>query len=42
MAQLLENEGYDWVKEELGIVDETVGQDEPEFKVPMNTTAPKY
>ncbi|CAG7646484.1 Vegetative protein 296 [Paenibacillus solanacearum] len=42
LAQRLENEGYDWVKEELGIVDETVGQDEPEFKVPMNTTAPKY
>ncbi|CAG7631402.1 Fe-S cluster assembly ATPase SufC [Paenibacillus allorhizosphaerae] len=42
LAQRLENEGYDWVKEELGIVDETVGQDEAEFKVPMNTTAPKY
>jgi Fe-S cluster assembly ATP-binding protein len=41
LAQRLENEGYDWVKEELGIVDETVGQEE-EFKVPMNTTAPKY
>ncbi|GGG74988.1 Fe-S cluster assembly ATPase SufC [Paenibacillus radicis (ex Gao et al. 2016)] len=26
LAQRLENEGYDWVKEELGIVDETVGQ----------------
>ncbi|WP_282936976.1 Fe-S cluster assembly ATPase SufC [Paenibacillus sp. RC67] len=42
LAQRLENEGYDWIKEELGIVDETVGQDEEEFKVPMNTTAPKY
>ncbi|KIL41257.1 iron ABC transporter ATP-binding protein [Gordoniibacillus kamchatkensis] len=41
LAQRLENEGYDWVKEELGIVDETVGQ-EDEFKVPMNTTAPRY
>lgn len=26
LAQRLENEGYDWIKEELGIVDETVGQ----------------
>ncbi|OMF31760.1 Fe-S cluster assembly ATPase SufC [Paenibacillus sp. FSL H8-0548] len=26
LAARLENEGYDWVKEELGIVDETVGQ----------------
>ncbi|KEQ25516.1 MULTISPECIES: Fe-S cluster assembly ATPase SufC [Paenibacillus] len=42
LAQRLENEGYDWVKEELGIVDERVGQDEEEFKIPMNTTAPKY
>jgi Fe-S cluster assembly ATP-binding protein len=42
LAQRLEAEGYDWIKEELGIVDETVGQDEAEFKVPMNTTAPKY
>ncbi|MCS7463659.1 Fe-S cluster assembly ATPase SufC [Paenibacillus doosanensis] len=42
LAERLENEGYDWIKEELGIVDETVGQEEEEFKVPMNTTAPKY
>ncbi|TBL75099.1 Fe-S cluster assembly ATPase SufC [Paenibacillus thalictri] len=42
LAERLENEGYDWVKEELGIVDETVGQDTEEFKIPMNTTAPKY
>ncbi|MCD1258824.1 Fe-S cluster assembly ATPase SufC [Paenibacillus athensensis] len=42
LAQRLEAEGYDWIKEELGIVDETVGQDAEEFKVPMNTTAPKY
>ncbi|MCP3772269.1 Fe-S cluster assembly ATPase SufC [Paenibacillus sp. MZ04-78.2] len=42
LAQRLENEGYDWVKEELGIVNERVGQDEEEFKIPMNTTAPKY
>jgi Fe-S cluster assembly ATP-binding protein len=42
LAERLEAEGYDWVKEELGIVDETVGQDEEEFKVPMNTIAPKY
>jgi Fe-S cluster assembly ATP-binding protein len=41
LAERLEAEGYDWVKEELGIVDETVGQDEEEFKVPMNTTAPR-
>lgn len=26
LAQRLESEGYDWIKEELGIVDETVGQ----------------
>jgi Fe-S cluster assembly ATP-binding protein len=26
LAERLEQEGYDWVKEELGIVDETVGQ----------------
>jgi Fe-S cluster assembly ATP-binding protein len=42
LAHRLEAEGYDWIKEELGIVDETVGQDEEEFKMPMNTTAPKY
>jgi Fe-S cluster assembly ATP-binding protein len=42
LAQRLEAEGYDWVKEELGIVDETVGQEEEEFKVPMKTTVPKY
>ncbi|WP_085522853.1 Fe-S cluster assembly ATPase SufC [Tuberibacillus sp. Marseille-P3662] len=27
LAQRLEAEGYDWIKEELGIEDETVGQD---------------
>lgn len=27
LAERLENEGYDWVKEELGIIDETVGQE---------------
>lgn len=42
LAERLEAEGYDWVKEEFGIVDETVGNDEEEFKVPMNTTAPKF
>lgn len=42
LAERLENEGYDWVKEEFGIVDETVGGTEEEFKIPMNTTAPKY
>ncbi|ALS20818.1 MULTISPECIES: Fe-S cluster assembly ATPase SufC [Paenibacillus] len=42
LAERLENEGYDWIKEELGIVDERVGQDEEEFKMPMNTTAPKF
>jgi len=42
LAEKLENEGYDWIKEELGIVDETVGGQEEEFKVPMNTTAPRY
>jgi Fe-S cluster assembly ATP-binding protein len=42
LAERLEAEGYDWVKEELGIVDETVGQDAEEFKLPMNTPGPKY
>ncbi|OCT11641.1 Fe-S cluster assembly ATPase SufC [Paenibacillus pectinilyticus] len=42
LAERLEAEGYDWIKEELGIVDETVGQDVEEFKVPMNTPGPKY
>jgi Fe-S cluster assembly ATP-binding protein len=42
LAERLEAEGYDWIKEELGIVDETVGQDTEEFKIPMKTTAPKY
>ncbi len=42
LAERLEAEGYDWVKEELGIEDETVGGDKDEFVVPMNTTAPKY
>ncbi len=41
LAERLENEGYDWIKEELGIVDETVGQEPEPFKVPMNTTAPR-
>ncbi len=27
LAERLEAEGYDWIKEELGIVDETVGQE---------------
>ncbi len=42
LAERLEAEGYDWIKEELGIVDETVGQEEEEFKVPMNTTPPRF
>ncbi|MFD2671416.1 Fe-S cluster assembly ATPase SufC [Marinicrinis sediminis] len=42
LAQRLEEEGYDWIKEELGIEHETVGQDTEEFQVPMNTTAPKF
>lgn len=41
LAERLEAEGYDWVKEELGIEDETVGNDKDEFVVPMNTTAPR-
>ena len=41
LAERLEKDGYDWIKEELGIADETVGQEE-EFKVPMNTTAPRF
>lgn len=27
LAQRLEAEGYDWIKQELGIEDETVGQE---------------
>ena len=27
LAHKLEAEGYDWIKEELGIEDETVGQE---------------
>ncbi len=42
LALRLEADGYDWIKEELGIIDETVGQEEEEFKMPMNTVAPKY
>ncbi len=43
LAKRLEAEGYEWVKEELGIEDETVGNEEnEEFKVPMNTRAPRY
>lgn len=43
LAHKLEAEGYDWIKEELGIVDETVGQEpEEEFQVPMNTSGPKF
>lgn len=42
LAERLESEGYDWIKEELGITDETVGAEKEEFKVPMNTVAPKY
>jgi len=41
LAQRLEAEGYEWVKEELGIENETVGQDEDSFQMPMNTTGPK-
>jgi len=40
LAERLEREGYDWVKEELGIEDETVGQEETS-QMPMNTIAPK-
>ncbi|HZG58473.1 Fe-S cluster assembly ATPase SufC [Paenibacillus sp.] len=42
LAERLEAEGYDWVKEELGIEDETVGNETKEFVVPKNTTAPKF
>lgn len=42
LAHRLENEGYEWLKEELGIEDETVGKDTEEFQMPMNTTAPKF
>jgi len=43
LAERLEAEGYDWIKEELGIEDARVAHDdEEEFKVPMNTTAPEF
>jgi len=42
LAERLEAEGYDWVKEEVGIEDETAGPKEEEFKMPMNTRGPKY
>lgn len=42
LAERLEAEGYDWVKEELGIEDETVGVKKDEFVVPKNTVAPKF
>ncbi len=41
LALRLEKDGYDWIKEELGIEDVTVGQEEEEFKLPMHTTGPK-
>lgn len=43
LAERLEAEGYDWIKEELGIEDETVGHEEEEttVKMPMNTTPPR-
>lgn len=42
LAERLEAEGYEWIKEELGIVDEAAVQDEEEFKMPMNTSGPQY
>jgi len=43
LAERLEAEGYDWIKEELGIEDVTVGrEEEDDFKIPMNTLAPKF
>jgi len=41
LAERLENEGYDWVKEELGIEDEPAAPEEEPFKMPMNTRAPR-
>jgi Fe-S cluster assembly ATP-binding protein len=40
LAERLETDGYDWIKEELGIEDEQVEVAE-EMKLPMNTTAPR-
>lgn len=43
LAERLEADGYDWIKEELGIEDVTVGiEEEEEFEVPMNTTGPEF
>jgi len=42
LAERLEAEGYDWVKAELGIEDETVESDKEQFVVPKNTTAPRF
>ena len=40
LAERLETDGYDWIKEELGIVDEQAEAAE-EMKLPMNTSAPR-
>jgi len=42
LAQRLEAEGYDWIKEELGIEDVRAGEDREEFVVPKNTVAPRF
>ncbi len=45
LALRLEEDGYDGIKEELGIDDVTVGvskDKEKEFKIPMNTRGPSY
>lgn len=40
LAERLEAEGYEWVKEEYGITDEATVLEDGEFQVPMNTRSP--
>ncbi|MFD7522041.1 Fe-S cluster assembly ATPase SufC [Paenibacillus chitinolyticus] len=42
LAERLEAEGYEWIKEELGITEEPAAPDEEEsFQIPMQTKSPR-
>ncbi|MBU5445020.1 Fe-S cluster assembly ATPase SufC [Paenibacillus sp. MSJ-34] len=42
LAQRLEADGYEWIREELGIAEEAAAPDEEEsFQIPMQTKAPR-
>ncbi|WP_217563031.1 Fe-S cluster assembly ATPase SufC [Paenibacillus sp. GbtcB18] len=42
LAERLEAEGYEWIKEELGIAEEAAAPDEEEsFQIPMQTKSPR-